>query len=354
MVWTWIGNTQRNGKISQRRVLSEHKNKAIQIEYIFSFSGGLQYDRENFVALCKDLHESFRSHKLLLTSAFGASKKVIDEAYDIPQLSKYLDFLHIMCYDYGGAWDRRITANAPLKSSDDLNIEFSIDYLLKLGAPASKIVLGIPLYGRTFITSHNGSFNDPSNDFGFQGTYTRENGFMGYNEICELFSNKSSGWTKSWNNDTGHYIIKRKDEITGDTKVVVYDSSRSVANKMRFAMKRGLGGAMVWSIDTDDFLGDCTVDDDTFTDFKPAAKYLSLTIPKRYNANYPLLRTINEAIVVSLEEIVREAEIKDTDNEIPHGDDKDDKGSSHPLASLSIQCAVFVVILHSIHKTIAV
>lgn len=97
--------------------------------------------------LVKELKESFRPHNLLLTSAFGASKKIIDESYDIPALSKYLDYLHIMCYDYGGAWDKRITANAPLKGQGSLNVEHTIDYLIKLGAPPTKIVMGLPFYG---------------------------------------------------------------------------------------------------------------------------------------------------------------------------------------------------------------
>lgn len=287
---------------------------------------GAPHDRENFVALAKELKESFKPHNLLLTSAIGASKSVIDQAYDIQQLSKYLDYLHIMCYDYGGAWDKRITANAPLKGNGPLNIEFTIDYLIKLGAPPSKIILGIPLYGRTFVTNRAGNFEDPSNDIGFPGSYTRENGFMGYNEICEVLSNRSSGFVKSWDPATEQGVAKYVDEEKGETKVVVFDSTRSVANKMRFAMKRSLGGAMVWSIDTDDFLGNCEIDTDTFADFKPLGD-LTLRIPNRFNRNYPLLRTINEAIVITLDEIDADNEIKD--NEIPHGD----KGSADSVSA---------------------
>lgn len=253
---------------------------------------------------------------------------MIDEAYDIPQLSKYLDFLHIMCYDYGGAWDKRITANAPLQSSDMLNVEYTVDYLIKLGAPPEKIVLGLPLYGRTFITNNNdGNFDDPSNDYGFQGNFTRENGFMGYNEVCLLLSNPQSGWKRSWDAGTNEGVARWKNAATGETRVVVYDSTRSMANKVRFAVKRKLGGSMVWSVDTDDFHGDCDIDEDTYNDFKPAAG-INLDFPKRYNANYPLLRTINEATVIALDEMAQEAEIinNQPDNEIPHGDDEDGKG----------------------------
>lgn len=256
---------------------------------------------------------------------------MIDEAYDIPQLSKYLDFLHIMCYDYGGAWDRRVTANAPLTSNNTFSVEYTINYLLQLGAPPEKLVLGLPLYGRTFITNNNeGNFEDPSNENGFQGNFTRENGFMGYNEVCLLLSNPQSGWKRDWDAGTNEGIARLKNAVTGETRVVVYDSTRSMANKVRYAMKKKLGGLMVWSVDTDDFHGDCDIDEDTYKDFKPAAG-INLAFPKRYNANYPLMRTINEAAVLALDEIAQEADIinNQPDNEIPHGDDDDDKGAAH-------------------------
>lgn len=82
------------------------------------------------------------------------------------------------------------------------------------------------------------------------------------------------------------------------------------------------------SIDTDDFLGDCDIDDDTFADFKPLPG-VTLNIPKRFHAKFPLLKTINEATVVALDEIAQEAQLPtDKDNEIPHGTDEDDKGSA--------------------------
>lgn len=250
--------------------------------------------------------------------------------------------MHIMCYDYGGAWDRHITANAPLKGQGNLNVEHTIDYLIKLGASPTKIVMGLPFYGRTFVTELDGNFGDVSNDVGFQGVYTRENGFMGYNEICVFVSDRTSGWKKSYDTETNQAIAKYKNDETGETRVAVFDSSRSIANKMKFAMSRNLAGAMVWSIDTDDFHGDCDIDDDTFVDFKPIPG-VTLNIPKRYNANYPLLRTINEATVLALDEIAQEAQLpdKDKDNEIPHGTEDNGKGT----ASTTAQTAYFVIVV---------
>lgn len=74
------------------------------------------------ILFLKELSSVFRKKHLLLTAAFGAGKDTIDIAYDVKSLSVYLDYIHMMCYDYHGAWDQRTGANAPLRSSDVLNV----------------------------------------------------------------------------------------------------------------------------------------------------------------------------------------------------------------------------------------
>lgn len=80
--------------------------------------GGRPQDRENFVLLTKELRDEFDNYGLLLTSAIGAAKNVIDQAYDVRQISRYLDYLHIMCYDYHGSWDKQVGYNAPLRAPE--------------------------------------------------------------------------------------------------------------------------------------------------------------------------------------------------------------------------------------------
>ncbi|XP_026480053.1 probable chitinase 2 [Ctenocephalides felis] len=162
--------------------------------------GGAPEDKRNFVLLVKELREEFDKRGYILTAALGASRETIDLAYDIKQLKGLLDFFHLMCYDYHGAWDGRVGGNAPIKGGD-LSIETTVDYLLQLGAPPEKLVLGIPFYGRTFVVEQHWDALDGSEvplglsakSAGFRGPYTREDGFMGYNEVrIKIFRNNNN------------------------------------------------------------------------------------------------------------------------------------------------------------------
>lgn len=104
--------------------------------------------------------------------------------------------------------------------------------------------MGLPFYGRTFVTRLEGNMGDASNEIGFLGDYTRESGFMGYNEICTQLKNRTSGWQRSYDTDLNQAVAKHGDAANGETRVAVYDSSRSIANKVRFAMGHNLAGVM--------------------------------------------------------------------------------------------------------------
>lgn len=61
----------------------------------------------------------------------------------------------------------------------------SIKQYLSSGAPPNKLVLGLGLYGRTFLLRDpsNPGISAPSHSTAFAGKYTREDGFLGYNEV---------------------------------------------------------------------------------------------------------------------------------------------------------------------------
>ena len=65
---------------------------------------------------------------LQLTAAVSATESIVKKAYDVPQISKYLDAIHLMTYDMHGSWEPKADHHAPLfKSSWDSN-NFNVDH----------------------------------------------------------------------------------------------------------------------------------------------------------------------------------------------------------------------------------
>ncbi|KAI5286623.1 hypothetical protein KEM52_001922, partial [Ascosphaera acerosa] len=72
-------------------------------------------------------------------------------------MTPYLDFYNLMAYDYAGAWSTVAShqANIYPSSSDPASTPFSTEaaldfYINKGGVPPEKMIMGMPLYGRTF------------------------------------------------------------------------------------------------------------------------------------------------------------------------------------------------------------
>ncbi|XP_063372990.1 probable chitinase 2 [Cydia amplana] len=213
-------------------------------------------DVENFSLLLKELREEFDKHGLLITVAVVAVKQSASLSYDIPTISKYVDLISIMAYDMYGAWDSVTGHNAPLHEDKDriYAVDAALNYWLTQGCPPEKLVLGLPFYGRTF-TLTDASVNGvgaPASGAGLAGQYTATNGLIGYNEFCNKLN------TETW--DVLYDSIAQVPYAVQGNNWVSYDDPNSLVKKVEYAMNLGIGGAMVWSIETDDFHGKCGED----------------------------------------------------------------------------------------------
>ncbi|XP_055374480.1 chitinase-3-like protein 1 [Condylostylus longicornis] len=247
-------------------------------EYPAQRGGDVAVDKANFVIWMKEFKEELEKHGLLLTTAVAAAEFSASQSYDIPNISKYFDLINIMAYDLHGTWDQTTGINAPLYEGPNdvteiqkqLNVDSCVQYWLKQGAPPHKIVLGVPLYGRTFTLS-NTNENKPGAPFngpGLAGPYTKQGGFLGYNEICENF--KAEQWTQVW--ETAQQVPY----AFNGNQWVGYDNVESIELKAQYAKKHNLGGVMVWSLETDDFNGICG---ETYPLMKAINKVIRGSIP---------------------------------------------------------------------------
>merc|ERR1719259_886743 len=217
-------------------------------------------EKEGFAAFVRELRAAFDAHHrpLLLSAAVSPSSKVIDAGYDVPSLSRDLDWIAVMTYDYHGQWDKKTGHVAPMYlHPDDDQTNFHMDYTmkhwLKRGATKDKLVVGMPLYGKSFtmVNPQNGTgLNVPTTGKGGnEGAYTKQKGFLSYYEICDNILNK--GWTvvHDHREQMGPYAYK-------DKQWVSFDDVDTIRRKTQYIVDNGYAGGMVWALDLDDFNGE--------------------------------------------------------------------------------------------------
>lgn len=213
-------------------------------------NAGPASDKMNFALFVKELKTAYKLQGLLLTAAVSPSFRVIDNAYAV-SISNYLDFIGVMNYDYHYAGDGVTGANSPFNSSDgSLATVPTLEYYVKKGFNPCKLLVGIPMYSRSFTLANpaNNGFGAPVYGPGNPGSYTWESGFLSYYEICTRIRNSS--WTAV------HTVANSSYAYSGN-QWASYCSHADVTLRANLIKKRPFRGAMIWALDLDDFNNVC-------------------------------------------------------------------------------------------------
>ncbi|OXU26053.1 hypothetical protein TSAR_003864 [Trichomalopsis sarcophagae] len=212
----------------------------------------------HFVQLAYELRKEFdrSGQKLTLSAAVAAPQAIIDQSYIVPEFSEHVDFINLMSYDYHFyIWYYPVTdLNSPLYPRSletgyltSLNVNFSANYWVLKGMPREKIVIGIPLYGHSYklYNPSNHKLQAPARGYGDTGHM----GFVTYPEVCKFLKN---GAVRVFVNDSHvPYTYKNNEWIS-------YDDVTSVTYKATWIKSNGFKGAMVFSLNTDDWNSTCT------------------------------------------------------------------------------------------------
>ncbi|KAJ5351041.1 hypothetical protein N7452_000015 [Penicillium brevicompactum] len=160
------------------------------------------------------------------------------EKMKFQEMTPLLDFYNLMAYDFAGSWDANAghQANLVPSSSNPASTPFSTDAALNYyinvgGVPPSKIVMGMPLYGRAFENT-----DGPGAPFSGVGQGSWENGVWDYKALprpgAEEQFDEESGASWCYN---------------GSSRTMVsYDTPYMARLKADYIRQRGLGGGMWW------------------------------------------------------------------------------------------------------------
>jgi chitinase len=161
---------------------------------------------------------------------------------DVEAMDPLLDAWHLMAYDYAGSWDSTSGHQANLYSSsaNPASTKFSTeravsDYLAR-GVSSRKLVLGLPLYGRSFEST--AGLGQPYNGIG-QGSI--QSGVWLYKDLprpgaVEMYDDVAMA---------SYSFDPAKGEL------VSYDTPRSAIEKVRYLRAKRLGGTVFWEASGD-------------------------------------------------------------------------------------------------------
>jgi len=204
---------------------------------------------ENFVSLLQEVRRQIdvwsAAHngckRMLLTIAVPAGpvnyKKLL-----MSEMDQYLDFWNLMAYDFAGAWDNTSGhhANIHPSTSNPSSTPFSADGAVKAyiagGVSPSKIILGMPLYGRTFENT-----DSPGTAFNGIGAGSWENGIWDYKALPQPGAQECNDNT----------VIASHSYDAGARRIVSYDTPHVQTLKSNYIKSNKLGGGMWWELSGD-------------------------------------------------------------------------------------------------------
>ncbi|KAL3620739.1 hypothetical protein CASFOL_035651 [Castilleja foliolosa] len=180
---------------------------------------------------------------LLLTAAVYFSPLISWprlRSYPARSITKNLDFVNVMNYDYVGWWDRpwATGAHAALfNPRNNVSTSYGMDAWIRAGVPRSKLVMGLPLYGRSWQLA------DPvrSRGIGAPAVGTGPGaGELTYAEVVRF--NQENRAEVVYDSETVSVY-----SVAGSSWIG-YDDARSVTVKIGYARRVGLRGYYFWTV----------------------------------------------------------------------------------------------------------
>ena len=195
----------------------------IDWEYPTSSAAGISSspeDTKNFTLLMHDLRQTIGPDCLLTFADYADTTYV-----DYRSILSFIDFVNLMTYDMA---DPPYHHSALFRSNiaGSLTVSEAIDHHLEAGVLLSKLVMGMPFYGR------------PSKDY------------KGQRSFGKLYTNEL--YTEHWDSIARvPYLVDAQGKM-----VLAHENVNSITDKCHYIVTKGLRGAMYW---------DCDDDDDSFT-----------------------------------------------------------------------------------------
>ncbi|KAG0369661.1 hypothetical protein BGX24_002332 [Mortierella sp. AD032] len=203
-------------------------------------------DAVNYVTLLRELRQAMDeyaaakgdSNPYLITGAMPCGETQYS-LLRLNEMNEYMDRFYLMAYDLAGSWSSAAGHQSNLYGGD-VSVNKAVQHYVQQGIPSHKVIIGMPIYGRTFQNTNG--IGQPFDGVG-QGTW--EQGVHDYKTLplpgaIEYYdAEKVSSYS---------YDSAKRELVTYDTPIVIDRKAEYIAHHQ-------LGGAMFWESSAD-FQGD--------------------------------------------------------------------------------------------------
>lgn len=196
-------------------------------------------DKQNFTALVRQLRETL-GPGAEISFAAGGFPRFLEEAVEWKEVMRYLDRVNLMTYDLIHGYDTVTGHHTALYSTPHqlFSTDNAVQYLIKLGIPRNKLVIGAAFYARVWenVPSTNNGLYQPGkfkNSVGFRdfsNVFSPQKGFVLYRDSIAQ----------------APYMYSASQKL-----FATFDDETSLRHKTRYARQQGLNGIMFWQLTHD-------------------------------------------------------------------------------------------------------
>ena len=204
-------------------------------------------DKQNYTLMFKACREELdklaaeTGKKYELATAVGGSQSFIDHT-EMGVLEKYLDFVNIMTYDYGGkngTVGHHTNLYAYGDSDDVSSADRSVRNFIAAGVPAHKIGLGAAFYGKGWQAE-----SAVNNGLGQKRVKTVQGG--GYTKLKDTIINQNGNVRYFDKKANAPYLFN-----ASTNTLISYDDEKSIKAKCKYVKKHKLAGIFFWEYFSD-------------------------------------------------------------------------------------------------------
>lgn len=196
-------------------------------------------DRANFTELVISLRKALGKQQEISFAA-GGFTKFLEGSVEWKKVMAVVDRVNIMSYDLINGYST-VTGHHPGLYSTPAQKESTdnaVRYLLSLGIPANKLVIGAAFYARVFegVDSVDHGVNRPG----------KFKSFIPYKNFSQSIT-PALGYTFYWDDKAkAPYAYNAEKKL-----FATFDDSLSIDLKTRYAIDKGLNGIMFWELTLD-------------------------------------------------------------------------------------------------------